>query len=91
MMQSEHVCGADGWWLQFDPPRVLCRTCLTLYPQIPRYAATATGVAPHTNGDFIKAEDVIDALEAVQQVWVDSGDAMAAFSALRARVRGTGR
>lgn len=89
-MSNDHTCGVDGWRFQFDPARALCRRCAHIHPPIVRYRLSTGELWPDGDGELVRIDAVLAAIEEMRQTWVSDGDALPCLMGLRDRIRGAG-
>lgn len=87
-MDENHRCGVDGW--SWHSERMVCQRCIAQHPPLQRYRLGGGALWRDDDGDLVRVADVLAALDAAMQAWVEHGDSLGSLHGVRARVRGLG-
>jgi len=87
-MDDNHRCGVDGW--SWHSERMICTRCIAEHPPLQRYRLGGGALWRDDDGELVRVDAVLAAIDAAMQGWVDDGNALDELHNLRARVRGLG-
>jgi len=87
-MDDNHRCGVDGW--SWHSERMVCKRCVAEHPPLQRYRLGGGALWRDDDGELVRVDTVLAAIDAAMQAWVDDGDALGCLHSVRSRVRGLG-